>query len=303
MPVPTDELDSDIYSNASSCLNEEDEGIARKPNIFQNFKTLPYSEKKTANDSVNYSNPITPRKEIYCDNMNNSITINSSWEVVEGSSIIIEVESSFKTDSITSKKNKAPILTETKPEIDILRNENRKSSESKTATFTSNTGFRKQGEEENKSMKNNEEKKGKDKPFMYNELNSEEDDYNSEEEISSHSIKENMSNNGSQWAPSKEINSVVPHSGESINPESSSQKTLEKEGGWTGSSDEKGAMSVKNKVDGQINESESSNKFESMSTHTSPQFPFHPKLMKQKRQKNKHKKAKKEGYVSKKDFK
>ena len=302
MPIPEDELMSDIYSKNSSWLEDEDEGVARKPNVFWNFQVMTTSEKKTANESDHISNPITPHKEILQGD-NNSIWVNSSWEVVEGSSIVMEVESSIRTDSLNSIKNQTPGTDFATPDIEPLR-VSRKSSDSKTATFTSNTGFKKP-KEENKSENYQKSTQAKEGPFVYNSPNSEEDDYNSEEEFSgNNSNKNNLSNNGSQWAPSKEVNSVTPQDSNHIQPESSSQKSSKNdslknlnEDGWIGNYHGPSSTIDNNRG---INDSQSSQKFESMSTHTSPQFQYHKKLL----NKKKHKKTKKNGeYVSPRDFK
>ena len=51
MPNPSSELSEDVESEASSCLQDEEEGIAQKPNVFNHFNKITSSEKKTANTS------------------------------------------------------------------------------------------------------------------------------------------------------------------------------------------------------------------------------------------------------------
>lgn len=280
MPIPTDELQSDTPSETSSCLHDQEEGTARKPNVFGNYQTLPHSEKKTAVGSEHFENfeGYTPNKEV------KGVEINSSWEVVEESSIVIEVEDGFGDSKGTLNDR------ETLERPDVT-----KSDDSKTATFASRVNGVKI--EESKTVQESHRKEG---PFRYNDLNSEEDDFDSEEEISMHSFKE--SHHGSQWMTSQKVNSVMPQDADHISPESSSKKATdkqnEKDEGWIGGKMEKmDTQSVNDNVMAKMNESGSSNKFESMSTHTSPQFQAQ-KLIRKKEVRRKRK----DEYVDKNQF-
>lgn len=305
-------------------MQDEPEGVARKPNVFNHIKKGTTSEKKTANDSDYASHPKTPKKEIKTkERDNSSIQLNDSWEVVEGSSIIMEVESSFKTESIASKRNKMlnndilfdePVkLLDDSPVIDMKNlpeqleqlHNSRKSSESHTATFASNKVLNQIKKEEVKEVKSQKGTKVKDGPFEYDGPNSEVEDYDSEQEFSYHANKSNLSNAGSQWNPTKEVKSVIPYDEDHILPESSSAKTVQKisstetdHDGWIGSSDEKHAVKT---VIGRANDSQTSHHLESLSTHTSPHLQSHSKLLKH--HKIQKVKKKHENYVSQKEFK
>lgn len=286
MPNPSSELTSDVVSDASSCIQDDEEGIARKPNVFKNFRKITTSERKTANDSdyVSQNNPkVSPRTESYNNgNVNNSIELNSSWEVVEGSSIIMEVESSFKTESMASKRNQTPV---TNPMTPDPWNKSQKSSESHTATFTSNNAPKGIKGEEAKNQ--DSEKKVKGGPFHYGP-NSEEEDYDSEREEYSYHAYSKQSHKDSRATPTKTHNSERQNFKESITPEldnsahHSEAKNPEQDGWIGGGNSKKVPQSVNGNIGKRINDSPSSSQqFESMSTHTSPQFQAHPKLLKQ----------------------
>ena len=292
--------------------------------MFNHLKKGTTSDKKTAIDSDFGSHPITPRKEFATkERDNSSIQLNDSWQVVEGSSIIMEVESSYRTESNASKRNKKlnhdmlfdePVkLLDDSPVVDMKNlpeqleqlHNSRKSSESHTATFASIKGLYPIKKEEVKIAKSQKGTKVKDGPFEYDGPNSEVEDYDSEQEFSYHSNKVNFSNAGSQWNPTKEVKSVVPNDDDHIMPESSSAKTIQKisstetdHDGWIGSSDEKHAVKT---VYGRGNDSQTSHHLESLSTHTSPNLQSHSKLL------NHHKlqkvKKKHDNYVSQKEFK
>jgi hypothetical protein len=321
MPIPSSELSSDI----SSWITDEDEGIARKPNVFKRNGKMTTSEKKTTNDSDHHSYPKTQNNEVkYWERDNSSIQLNDSWEVIEGSMVIREVESSFKTDSMASRRNKkathdisldepvkflndSPVnnrdVLDLPEQLEQLHN-SRKSSESHTATFASAKALNYLKQEETKGNKSQKGTKLRDGPFEYDNPDSEEDDYDSEQEYSSHSNKVDQSHTGSQWAPSKAVKSVVPHDEDHIKPESSSVKTLLKtssketdQEGWIWSSDEKHAART---VIGKINDSQTSRHLDSLSTHTSPLLQSHSKLLNHKLHKVK---KKHDNYVSQKQFK
>lgn len=136
---PSNKLSEDVMSDASSCIQDEDEGITRKPNVFGNVTKTAVSDKKTANDSevLSANNRFNNYNQGFNDSeeRNGSIQINSSWEVVEGSSIIMEIDDSQRQDSIHSqKKNNFKV-----PPVPVKNfvPESKKSSESLTATFAS----------------------------------------------------------------------------------------------------------------------------------------------------------------------
>jgi hypothetical protein len=319
MPVPTSELNSDEPSELSSNIEDEPEGIAQKPNVFQNNHKANHSERKTAGGTDYASNPVTPRKQVF--NEQESLKFNESdYEIIEGSSIVMELEDSFQTSSHASRRGKEQdqVIPESatkileppeshtpEPVSQNLQNSKLSSdSRSHTATFASGMGGftpKKVQKEETKSQNGHAKAtKVKDGVFEYDGPNSEEDDYDSEQEYSYHS-KGEQSNMGSQWAPSQAVKSVAPDGSDEIKPESSSQKSgLSPSSGQNyNSSGEKGAQSVITGQKGRnMNSSRSSQHFDSLSTHTSPQFNA-PKLL----QKTKFKKKEKEKYVSQKDFK
>lgn len=138
-PDPSDKFSEEIISDASSWIQDEDEGVTRKPNVFGKGAKTAVSDKKTTNDSevLSANNKYNNEQEEFnhSEERNGSIHINSSWEVVEGSSIIMEVEDSQRQDSVRSKKNdiaKAPSNPPTN-----LNQDSKKSSETLTATFAS----------------------------------------------------------------------------------------------------------------------------------------------------------------------
>lgn len=221
--------------------------------------------------------------------MNNSYDANnelhSSWEVVEGSSIIMEVESSFKSESITSKRNNGNMKDYLHND---LNNRSIKSSESQTATFKSATVTKNDIKEETKKNKN----KKQEGPFFYGP-NSEEDDYDSE--LEEHSFRSKQSNRDSKTTPTKTHKSANQDLKETI--EQKNHKNSEhhsevgaNDDGWIGGNKEKKVpQSVRGNGGRRINDSvSSSQQVDSLSTHTSPQFQAHPKLVKQKNQKSKY---------------
>ena len=104
MPIPTSELNSDEPSELSSNIEDEPEGIAQKPNVFQNNHKGNHSERKTAGGTDYASNPVTPRKQVF--NEQESLKFNESdYEIIEGSSIVMELEDSFRTSSHASRRD------------------------------------------------------------------------------------------------------------------------------------------------------------------------------------------------------
>lgn len=305
MPNPSSELCSEIMSDASSWIQDEEEGIARKPNIFRNFNKLTTSEKKTANDSDNNSQNNFKNNNHYEHNYNgagnNSLEINSSWEVIEGSSIIMEVESSFKSESISSKRNDVPKKEITRNIGQVDPSASKKSSESLTATFASRAGSRNQQKEESKKLlkKKNKAKEG---PFHYGP-NSDEDDFDSEQE--EFSYQSHQSDNNTKATPGKSHLSAKQTLTNKIQPVTSHQNSAHhseqersEENDWIGGGDEKKVpKSVNGQKERRVPDSPSSSQqIESMSTRTSPHLQYHPKLLKKQQ-------TKVDKYVNQQDFK
>jgi hypothetical protein len=148
-PDPSDPYSVPNESDLSSCINDEDEGKAQTPNVFSK-----YSPTKSSINQIN-----------------DSLSVHSSWEIVEGSSIVMEVEDSFST--LRSKNKDEQIFIEPIPISQLLNeHDSKKSSESLTATFAS--ASRQDGKITNKleESKQNEIIKSdrihhKEKPFEY----------------------------------------------------------------------------------------------------------------------------------------
>ena len=93
MPLKTEEFSDDFYVDASSWIHEGDEGAIRKPNVAWKTVKVAVSDIRTANDSdiINPNNINNfDQHESFIINKEESFNSNSSWEVGEGSSIIIE---------------------------------------------------------------------------------------------------------------------------------------------------------------------------------------------------------------------
>ena len=187
--------------------------------------------------------------------------------------------------------------------------QSRKSSESHTATFASRPDHKKKEEQKSQYGRPITEKK-KDGPFQYDQ-NSEEDDYDSEQESLEYPPKPQQKNHDSSATPSKThyTNKKDGRRQDGIATGQNSSRHSNDED-WIGGSGEKVPKSVRGIGHRGINDSStSSQQLESMSTHTSPQFQAHPKLLKQKklRKPGKSKGFKKtkqeEGHVSHNDFK
>mmetsp|Transcript_11824 Transcript_11824/g.13425 ORF Transcript_11824/g.13425 Transcript_11824/m.13425 type:complete len:768 (-) Transcript_11824:17-2320(-) len=125
-----------FVSDASSCVLDEDEGTMRKPNELCNYNKVCNSDEKTANDSEYLSQRNFRPDENNPNEQKGGIEINSSWEVLEGSSVVIEVESSLKQNSSQSDKNQS-ISKNTLPVEPFIDRGSKKSSETLTARFAS----------------------------------------------------------------------------------------------------------------------------------------------------------------------
>ena len=238
---------------------------------------------KTANESYN------ERHEYL--NGDQSVDIHSSWEVIDGSSIVIEVEDSFYGSNATSKNDEKQLQVLVSPQH-YNEHESKKSSESLTATFASVKGTKQKREEFKKFeqfKKNNEIKQNK--LFEYGE-NSEDEDYNSEEETKSrtknyNSVAKTADTNTKPISINDytEISRPKSKKNDSLNIRVESHSEQESEAGWIESVSQV-PKSVRNLNNRQTNDSQSLKNFDSMSTHTSPHLKYTPKGN---RNKGKHK--------------
>jgi hypothetical protein len=197
---------------------------------------------------------------------------------VEGSSIILEVNSSYKTDSIASKRQNNVVTNHTTPEPNPEQNS--KSSESRTATFASKPAVK--HEESKTGNLDIQSKNSKEGPFEYGVCSGDED-YDSEQE--GYDVPRKHKNRSK--TPTKGSNTHQKTSKMLKSPQKSPESSImsEDSSDWITNPSHNAPKSV---APHQKSSPSSSQHIDSMSTHTSPQFQSHPKLLrKQKLKKQK----------------
>lgn len=309
MPNPSDPYSKNDDSNVSSCIDDEDEGIARKPNVMGRHKKLGSSDKKTANDSEIISKE---NGKDYGDGEsfhrnNDSLGLHSSWEVIEGSSVVMEVEESFNNATLNSRVGESALGGLSSPEK-VAERGSKKSSESLTATFASisrqgskqNQGpVKEQAKEQAKQFLEKMEKKEEvnKKPFKYGH-HSESEEENSEEEVKVGEARSRMdyySKNSLQTEDQKkkELTKFNSQQNSSLgfkveNPSEADSHEVWIEGGNHVPKSDNGKKLKR------ISDSQSSLQYGSLSTHTSPGFLRTPKELKRKKESNQQQMSKNE---------
>lgn len=106
--------------------------------------------------------------------------MNSSWEVVEETSVVIEVEGSFRGDSIRSHRND-PQAADFQGSDKQRDHRGKASTDTLTATFEKSSMKKSSNKENLKNHQKHAKGIAKEKPFEY-DYNSEYEDYDSEDE-------------------------------------------------------------------------------------------------------------------------